>query len=147
MKKLTRTQAKKKAWATFSKYVRLRDAFETTNTPDYLLCITCGKRYPAFGKGCAQAGHFIPGRSNAVLIDDRFVHGQCYNCNINLRGNWVEFEKKMIAKWGVEAVEQAKRDSRNTVIITADEWIMIEQTYQHKLDQLTNSKKRAIIKK
>ncbi len=76
---------KKKAWVEFSKYVRLRDAIGTTGTRDWLNCCSCGRKYPAFGKGCAQAGHFIPGRSHALLFREKGVHGQCLTDHSNLR--------------------------------------------------------------
>lgn len=70
-------KSKKKAWDAFSKYVRLRDALKTTGTHTHAKCYTCLKRYPAFGKGCLQAGHFIPGRNNSILIDEVGVNAQC----------------------------------------------------------------------
>ena len=85
------SKAKKKAWEWFSKYIRLRDALLTTGTKDRARCITCNKEYPAFGVGCLQAGHFIPGRANAVLYNEDACYAQCYNCNINLGGNWPEY--------------------------------------------------------
>ena len=129
-------KAKKKAWDTFSIYVRTRDALKTTGTKNYLLCITCDKEYPAFGRGCAQAGHFIPGRGNAVLIDERFVNGQCYNCNINLKGNWIVYEQKMIKMWGKEEVEKVKKAAKQTITRTSDEWLEIELTYKELLNNL-----------
>lgn len=137
-KKVTRTSAKKKAWKIFSEYVRLRDALKTTGTKTHVLCITCEKRYPAFGKGCAQAGHFIPGRGNSVLIDPDFVHAQCYNCNINLRGNWIVFEEKMIAMHGAEEVAQAKRESKQPKIFSITEWQELEEFYKQAFELLND---------
>ncbi len=99
---------KKKAWVEFSKYVRLRDAIGTTGTRDWLNCCSCGRKYPAFGKGCAQAGHFIPSRSHALLFREKGVHGQCYNCNQTLKGNWIEYEKFMRKKYGLIITEEEK---------------------------------------
>jgi len=99
---------KSRAWNEFSKYVRLRDAIGTTGTKDWLICCSCGRKYPAFGKGCAQAGHFIPGRSHALLFREKGVHGQCYNCNQTLKGNWVEYEKFMRKKYGLMITEEEK---------------------------------------
>ena len=61
---------KRKAWDEFSRYVRLRDAIKTTQTKEWAVCCSCGKTYPAFGTGCGQAGHFVPGRGNAILFDE-----------------------------------------------------------------------------
>jgi len=83
---------KGKIWReVFSPYVRLKCALRTTGGTQYLLCCTCGKPYPAFGVGCAQAGHLVPGRGGSILFDERGVYGQCYNCNITLKGNWPEY--------------------------------------------------------
>ena len=97
---------KKKAWDEFSIFIRLRDALNTTGRQDFLVCCSCGKTYPAFGKGCAQAGHFVPGRKNAILFDERNVHGQCYNCNHTLKGNWPGYMKFMLVRYGREIVDE-----------------------------------------
>ena len=106
---------KKKAWDYFSKFIRLRDAIATTGTKEWVLCCSCGRRYPAFGVGCVQAGHLIPGRRNSVLFCEKGTNGQCYNCNVNLSGNWVEYERFMVKKYGTEIVEELKRKKNLTV--------------------------------
>lgn len=106
-RKPTAAKLKKRLWQKyFSPFIRLRDALATTGTSDNLLCCTCQKPYPAFGKGCAQAGHFLPGRKNAYLFDERGVNGQCYNCNINLKGNTVHYRKFMLGKYGDGVVRE-----------------------------------------
>ncbi len=89
-RKYTLTWWKGKAWEEFSKYIRIRDALRTTGTIENAVCCSCSKIYPSFGKGCLQAGHFIPGRRAAILFEETGVHGQCYWCNSNngLKGNW-----------------------------------------------------------
>lgn len=104
-KKPTVQKLKKKVWKIFSEYIRLRDALATTGDPMWLICCTCGKKYPAFGLGCAQAGHYIAGRKNAYLFDKRLVHGQCYNCNINLKGNSIPYRKFLVKKYNEETVK------------------------------------------
>ena len=108
-KKFTVSWWKEKAWKQFSEFVRLRDALLTTGEPLHLHCVSCGKRYPAFGKPCAQAGHLIPSRSHILLFDERSVNGQCYNCNQTLNGNWVGYEKWMLRKWGQEITDRCKQ--------------------------------------
>lgn len=97
---------KKKAWDEFSRFIRTRDAIRTTGKADLVVCCTCGKPYPAFGVGCVQAGHFIPGRGNSILFDERGVHAQCYNCNVNLKGNWPEYLAFMIKRYGQKVVDE-----------------------------------------
>jgi len=129
-------KSKKKAWDAFSKYVRLRDALNTTKTKDTLLCITCGKPYPSFGIGCAQAGHFIPGRGNTVLIDEKFVFGQCYNCNVNLKGNWVPYRRKMVELYGEEGVRRAEDSRSKSKPIKSYEWEELAELYKQKYQDL-----------
>ncbi len=116
-KTVTHKAAKKKAWDAFSIYIRKRDAKrdELTLDGDRAYCITCTKPYPAFGKGCLQAGHFIGGRNNQVLFDERQVFAQCYNCNINLKGNWVPYRKKMVELYG-EAVVSEMEDTHSVSV-------------------------------
>jgi hypothetical protein len=128
--------AKKRAWDAFSRYIRLRDALKTTSTKTHLKCISCEKVYPAFGKPCAQAGHLIPGRGNAVLIDERFVNGQCYNCNVNLKGNWVPYRRKMVEWYGEEAVKEVEDHRKDTVQRKVYEWLEIEKEYKEKYNKL-----------
>jgi len=108
-KKHNLTWWKKKTWKKFSKYIRLRDALATTGTTDSLVCFTCGKIYPAFGKGCAQAGHYVPGRNHAVLFEENGVHGQCYNCNVNLKSNTILYRQHMIEKYGEEETKRIEQ--------------------------------------
>lgn len=68
------TKLKKTAWQEFSKWIRLRDCVKTTGDTESGVCITCGKLIP-FKQ--SQAGHFIAGRTNAVLFDEDIVHLQC----------------------------------------------------------------------
>lgn len=136
MKKTTLTSAKKKAWIQCSIYVRTRDALATTGTLDYVYCISCGKRYPAFGKGCVQAGHFVPGRGGAVLFDVRGIHAQCYNCNVNLKGNWVPYEKKLRELYGADVVEELKALKYQTKKWTIEELEELTEEYKQKTQEL-----------
>lgn len=81
-KKVTKSvsQLKKKAWTLFSIHIRTKYA----DWRGYVACVTCGivKHWKEM-----QAGHFIPGRHNSILFDERGVFPQCYRCNISLKGN------------------------------------------------------------
>ena len=94
---MTKKGYKKKAWDLFSKYIRLRDCLRTTGCSAWGLCITCNKRYHF---KLLQAGHFIPGRHNANLFDETGCHAQCYNCNVNLKGNTLVYRRKIIEMYG-----------------------------------------------
>lgn len=76
---------KRKLWKAFSGYIRKRDKG---------ICFTCGRKCD--GKGY-HAGHFIPKSVGGLMLyfDENNVHGQCYNCNINLGGNQYEYGKRL----------------------------------------------------
>ena len=133
---MTKTKAKKLAWAEFSKYIRLRDALRTTQTMTDVLCVSCGARKPAFGKGCAQAGHFIPGRHNSILFDEKIVQAQCYHCNIGLKGNWVAYEIKMIQMYGANTVSRLKAKKTKTVQYKVQDYLDIRDKYKMKFKEL-----------
>jgi hypothetical protein len=128
---------KKRAWNdAFSPYIRLRDAIKTTGTKTHLLCCTCSKIYPAFGRGCAQAGHFVPGRTHALLFREKGVHGQCYNCNHTLKGNWVNYEKFMLLEYGLDTVCEEKAAKYSNLKYNAVEMQEIYEKYKRKLEAL-----------
>jgi hypothetical protein len=96
-KKPTLAKLKKKAWVLFSTLKRMEDCIRTTGSICWGLCITCGKRYHF---KMLQAGHFVSGRHNGNLYSERGVHAQCYNCNINLKGNSLVYRRKIIEMYG-----------------------------------------------
>ena len=126
---LTLKKAKKNANTAFSKYIRTRDAHGNA----FLICVTCNKSYPAFGVGCAQAGHFIPGRHSMILYDERNCHGQCYNCNINLKGNWVEYESFMIKEYGRKVIAELKRLDKINPHYKVQDYLDIEAKFKRNI--------------
>ena len=116
-----RTRLIKKVWNATSRYVRLRGALETTGGRTHARCCTCERILPIEGPGCIQAGHFIPGRTGAVLFDLRGIHPQCPNCNGLLHGNWVEYERFMLKKYGPEVVAELKANK-----FAVKKWTMSE---------------------
>lgn len=93
----TLKKAKKYAWNQFSIYIRTRDCLKTTGNPGEGVCITCGRKYDFRG---LQAGHFVQGRHNNNLFSEKGVHAQCFYCNMQLRGNVLEYRRKIIALYG-----------------------------------------------
>lgn len=94
----TITKLRKDLWKLFSLFIRQRDGYK---------CFTCGK----VGKGAQiHGGHFITGAtcSAELYFDETNVHAQCYHDNINLSGNWVVYEKRMIEKYGKEHTDNLK---------------------------------------
>lgn len=108
-RKLNISKAKKLAWTSFSRYIRTRDCLRTTGCTSFGLCITCGKRYHF---KLLQAGHFIPGRHNAGLFSEMGVNAQCYNCNINLKGNILEYRRQLIKLYGEGIDEKLEEEAR-----------------------------------
>ena len=89
---------KKKAWALFSKYIRRKYAdFE-----GFASCVTCGVRKKLEE---LHAGHFVQGRGNAILFDERGVFPQCYVCNVRKHGALLEYLDFMKRHYGEKADE------------------------------------------
>jgi len=129
-------ELKKKLWKIVSQYVRLRDALETTGTKDKLRCCTCGALVPAFGAHCAQAGHFVSGRSNAVLFDERGIHGQCIRCNLYRYGEPLQYRRFMIRKYGEKVTEELENNRFETIEYTISDLENLIEEYTKKLNEL-----------
>lgn len=127
---------KGKVWDEFSKYIRLRDALKTTGREDILICCSCGRTYPSFGLGCAQAGHFVPGRKNAILFDERNVHGQCYNCNHTLKGNWPGYMPFMMDTYSQVVVDELLRLNKTVRKYRESELEEMRDLYKRKIEML-----------
>jgi len=82
MAKTAKAKAKEACWKAFSKYIRTRDCIRFGNSLTDGMCVTCKRTYP-FKK--LQAGHFIQGRGNSVLLDERLVYSQCLTEESKLR--------------------------------------------------------------
>jgi hypothetical protein len=107
-KKLTTGQWKKKAWREFSVWVRANDA---TRDLGLERCVTCGtvKHWKEL-----HAGHFIRGRLNANLFDERGCHPQCYGCNVGKQGEVVVYYKWMLARYGQEVIDDLLAQNNKT---------------------------------
>lgn len=136
---MAKTTIRTKAWDAFSRYIRLRDAIKTTGTKDSVECITCGAIKPAFGIGCAQAGHLIPGRTNSLLIDEKFVNAQCDHCNRGLKGNWVPYRRKMVEWYGEDAVKEVEDRKYTTKPMKKYQWQEVIDTYNKKYKDLLDT--------
>ncbi len=125
-------------WPTFSRYIRIRDCLTTTGTTTYGICCTCGKRKRVSGHGQLQAGHFIPGRTDAILFDEEQVHAQCYRCNMLLQGVWPVYYEYMLEKFGLEAVHEMLI-RRNDPVKFVPEWFeRTKEYYEQEIAQMLN---------
>lgn len=122
MKKMSLSKAKARAWKAFSLYIRTAGG-----KLDTVSCITCG-RINSYKK--MQAGHFVPGRHNAVLFDERGVHPQCYTCNVVLGGNGVKYYKWMLQNYGQKVIDDLERLDNTTVKYSVQDLLDIEKKYQ-----------------
>jgi len=112
MAKATTTAAKKRAWDRFSQWIRVKKGIETTKYPFVGICVTC---YKQFHIRALQAGHMIPGRSNAVLFQEELVNPQCVACNEGLHGNPKKYRKVMVLKYGEEQVSRWEMEAKKVI--------------------------------
>ncbi len=110
MKEKTLPKLKKALWKIFSIFIRMRDKG---------VCFSCGKVISDYydrhgnllpGWKAGQAGHFITAKNCglALYFHEQNVHCQCHRCNINLSGNWVEYERNIIKVYGQEVCDDLK---------------------------------------
>lgn len=125
MKQKTISQLKKTAWDWFSKFIRARNA----DYRGYARCVTCGviKHWKEL-----QAGHFIPGRHNSNLFDERGCHPQCYHCNIGLKSNPREYDRFMREKYGGKTIIELEKQDKQSVQFTRQE--LIEKAAHYRLE-------------
>lgn len=141
MKKTPRGKAKKKAWDSFSIYIRTRDCLRFTGDPTMGKCVTCNRPYP-FKQ--LQAGHFIQGRGNSVLFDERLVYSQCIGCNGNppygKGGNYVEYFRFMLDEVGLEKIDEFRALKHDTKIYREFDFIELKELFEEKTLDLIKEK-------
>lgn len=128
-------QWKDEAWKWFSIWVRLKYC-------DYgggLICYTCLKR--GFWKGDGfQAGHFNQGRLNSILLNEKEVRPQCYECNCCRYGEQHEFGERLRKEIGEEEFKKVKQQKHKTVKFTKKDWMEKASHYQLEAVKLANEK-------
>lgn len=118
---------KDKAWKAFSRWIRLRDADRFGN----VRCCTCNK---TFHWKESQAGHFVDGRNNTVLFDEKLVHAQCPKCNLFLKGNKIRYVLFMKKKYGYsdKQIEELDNLKFRTKKLYQSDFEEIEKEYSEK---------------
>lgn len=138
--KTDRAKAKEKAWKAFSAYIRTRDCINYTGSTEEGICVTCRAELP-YSK--LQAGHFVGGRGNAVLFDERIVYAQCGYCNqkppMGLGGNYAAYTLFMIDEYGREKVEEFLKLRHQTKVYKLKDFIEIGQKYKDKTAELLST--------
>lgn len=127
---------KEKAWDNFSRYIRTRDCIRFTGNPELGRCVTCRRSYPITQ---LQAGHFISGRTNAVLFDEDAVYSQCYGCNVGRGGAHVEYFVFMEEEHGRKKIDELRLKRHQTVIYKQLDYERIAEEYKQKCEKLLAS--------
>jgi hypothetical protein len=123
-------QLKKTAWDLLSKIIRLTYADDGGTVE----CFTCGKLM--YWKE-SQAGHAIPGRTGAVLLDEEILRPQCAGCNIFGRGMYHVYTTKLIKEKGLDWWECKLVESKKVRKWNKVELIEVIEGYKKRLERLT----------
>jgi len=137
---------KKTVWTNFSKFIRLKECLETTGTLNFGKCCTCNSVL-SFNK--LQAGHFVPGRSNAVLFHEDIVHLQCISCNHHKSGNLTEYVEYMHRRYGIEKTSYLRGLRYQKVKYSEFDFYLLNEEFKKKIKLLENGdyvKKNGYIK-
>ncbi len=108
---------KKKADATFSKYVRYRDG-EYRNGQWVVDCITCGVIKPI---SQMQNGHFVTRRASMLRFDEENCNAQCVGCNMFKAGEQYLYSKAIDTKYGSGKAEELMSRRHETHKFTIEE--------------------------
>jgi hypothetical protein len=129
VRKPTLKSLKARCWKLFSEYIRRKDADEGGTVH----CYTCRK--PVYWKE-AHAGHFVPGRKNAVLFNPEVVRPQCVGCNIFLGGAYHAYTLRMVDELGREKVDELLALKHQVKKFTRMDLEEMIQAYRQKLEAL-----------
>lgn len=124
---------KKEAWDIFSKYIRVRDAINTTGDTLGVRCITCSKikSIPE-----TDAGHFQSRVYTEILFDEHNVHAQCKSCNMPPHsGEQYIYSKRIVDLYGEGELERLT-NSRKTKKFERKELVELKSFYKEKLKGL-----------
>jgi hypothetical protein len=111
-------------------YIRERDEGQQ--------CISCDTILVNTGKagGDYDAGHFRSvGSAKHLEMVEANIFGQCKHCNDFLKGNQLEYERRLRIRKGDEYVDALKADQAERKL-TIEDYQQIEATYKQKLKQL-----------
>jgi hypothetical protein len=118
---------KKQAWELLSKAIRL----ERREGPGMLVeCVSCQRKMPWKQ---IQAGHFIDGRFNSILFDERGIHPQCGVCNVVYNGRKEEYFIYMERTWGREIIDELRAQRNQQVNFTAEQLEKMIADYKQRI--------------
>lgn len=131
--KLSVSKEKKKTWAVFSKYIRLRDAVRTTGTLAEAKCVSCQKKYPIKS---LQAGHFVSRTHTSVMFDEQNVHAQCVGCNMFKQGNFAGYLEEMRRLYGETVIDRILSTRFEIKRFKASELLEMKEMYKQKIKEM-----------
>lgn len=104
----------------------------------YVSCYTCDKidHYKNM-----QCGHFISRSCHKLRFDERNLRCQCRACNVFKSGNYIEYTLRLIKEKGKAFVEKLRKESKEIVKYTAEDYKKIGDKFQAKLNKLDNYEK------
>jgi len=123
----TKKLAMKRALKAMSDYIRERDQYK---------CISCGN---IGNKKNIDAGHFFSRRYKAILFNEKNVSAQCVYCNQHLHGNWDEYYKAFINKYGIDEFKKLEADKNKLVKYTIESLFDIEKYFLLLYNKLVES--------
>jgi len=94
VRKIGKETLRKKAWKTFSKWIRNRDPYCVTH-------LVMGKQVPS-----ENAGHYWHG---VLDLDEENINGQCINCNKWNSGRLAEYEVYLTRKLGQKKFRELEK--------------------------------------
>ena len=101
---------------------------EAADDDGYCQCVTCGTVRKWNDQ--IHAGHFVSGRGNGVLFDERGIHPQCSYCNDQLKGNQEEYYQYMLANYSQEVIDELLRQRRQGRQYTREE--LTDQVFEYR---------------
>jgi hypothetical protein len=125
---------KAKAKAALHAYIRARDEGKS--------CISCDTILVKLGRvgGDYDAGHFRSvGSAKHMEFVENNIHGQCKHCNDFLKGNQLEYERRLRIRKGDAFVDELLADNESRKL-TIDDFKEIEATFKQKLKDLLASR-------
>lgn len=127
-KKASLKTLKKKAWSLCSQAIRL----EGRDCEGLVTCCSCQRRMPWKE---IQAGHFIDGRFNSILFDERGIHPQCGVCNVVFNGRKEEYFLFMEHKYGRGVIDELRRQRNETRNFTVEELREMISGYKQRIEK------------
>lgn len=132
IKRVSRGQLVKQLDNVFSQYIRLRDAVDVLGELS-ATCVTCGDTKPWKQM---QNGHYESRGHYPTRWSEDNCHVQCVACNVFRKGNYTNYARFMIDKYGADKLEELHiKATTNAKISTPEIREMIDK-YKTKVKEI-----------